>query len=71
MDNVILELIYPILDVFQDAMHYTKDFTNYRSPLILKATWATNTVREDIIGVFIETDESHPKMKLIFEALFF
>ena len=41
-----------------------------RSPLILKATWATNTVKEDVIGVFIETDKSHPEMKLIFEALF-
>lgn len=27
-DNVMLALIYPILDVFQDQMHYTKDFTN-------------------------------------------
>lgn len=41
-----------------------------RSPLILKSARATNTVREDIAGVFIETDESNPKMKLFFEALF-
>jgi len=40
-----------------------------RAPLILKATWAITTVREDIFGVFIETDESHPKIKLFFEAL--
>lgn len=29
-----------------------------------------STIRAGIIGVFRETDECHPKMKLIFEALF-
>lgn len=29
-----------------------------------------STIRADIIGVFGETDECYPKMKLIFEALF-
>jgi len=28
IDNVMLELIYPISDVFLDEKRYTKDFTN-------------------------------------------
>lgn len=28
MEDVVLERMYPILDVFQAEMHYTKDFIN-------------------------------------------
>lgn len=70
--NVVLELIYPILDVFQDEINYTNDFASLLtiSPLISEGTQAKYTVREDVIGVFVKTDESHSKMKLIFESLF-